>query len=122
MSDLHFKRVPCRSNILCGVVEGVVPAKQQPGNGAEGYLGQFEGGILDADSHGKGITGPIEHAPSVGKWGCGGLRIHDVPFVLSLVLVGRAALLAMSEKGLRRSFVGIVQLIAEVFSCCRTRI
>lgn len=90
------------------VVEGVVPAKQQPGNGAEGYLGQFEGGILDADGHGKGIAGPIEHAPSVGKRGCGGLRIRDVSFVRTRDFTGHTAFHAVGKNWLRRGFVGIV--------------
>ncbi len=60
MSDLHFQRIPRRSNILRGVVERVVPSEQQPCDGAKWDFCQFEGGILDADSHGKGIAGPIE--------------------------------------------------------------
>ena len=35
MSDLHFQRIPRRSNILRGVVESIVPSEQQPCDGAE---------------------------------------------------------------------------------------
>jgi len=46
MPDLHLKRIPRRSNILRGVVEGVVPAEQQPAIVLKGILANSKAAFL----------------------------------------------------------------------------